>query len=55
MHLDAGTAIHEQPLRSRYTAVYGISAEGEAVRGRAISFLIFIHILIGGLVPGQGV
>ena len=32
-----------QPLRSRYAAVYGISAEWEAVRGRAIVFVIYTH------------
>ena len=40
-----------QPLCSRYTAVYGISAEGEAVRERAIFFVIYTHSDRG---PGSG-
>ena len=55
MHLDAGTAIHGH---SRYAAVtppctvYLLS--GKRCAGVPL-FLLFIHILIGGLVPGQGV
>ena len=42
-----------QPLCSRYTAVYGISAEGEAVRGRAIFFVIYTHSDKGGWFRGK--